>query len=140
LSDPTTSRAVLVACAVLVALGLGRLAHERLGVDPRAVAVERAERLDAPYRRLAPELPPDARLGYLSTDGEPNAFADERYVHAAYALAPRVVSRGVAGVSHVVLTFDDARGLRDLCARHRLVPIAVDPRGVAIARVERGAL
>jgi hypothetical protein len=133
--DPVASARVLAACALVTAIGLARIVW--VHAEGGRAAFRRPPSVEEPYLRMAPELPPDARLGYLSTDGETNPFADERYVHAAYALAPRVVVRGAEGVRHVILTFDDARGLRDLCARHRLVPVAVDRAGVAAARVER---
>jgi hypothetical protein len=135
LPDPLASPRLLWACAIVVAIGLARIVWVQVGEGHLAFA--RPPSVEEPYRRLAPELPADARLGYLSTDAEPNPFADERYVHATYSLAPRAVVRGTEGVRHVVLTFDDARGLRELCRAHRLVPIAVDPAGVAVARVER---
>jgi hypothetical protein len=127
-----SSRRIVAACAAIAAIGLARIVHVQRRIDLRA-PVSRRE-LEA-FRAVAQLLPPDARrVGYVSSDEEPNPFADVRYVQATYELAPRAVVRDARGVIHVVATFDDDAAFAGLCARHGLVPVAVVDRGVALTR------
>jgi hypothetical protein len=125
---------VLAAAALLAAVGTSRTAYQYLVREARVRPLLAAgPRAGAAWAAIERALPPAARVGYLSADAGLPAFEDQGYTVATFALAPRIVVRGAAGVDAVVAAFASAAELERLCAAHGLAPERVGD-GVALLR------
>src|SRR5579862_9818943 len=72
--------------------------------------------LGARYVRLLDQIPPDARLGYVSDHDQWDKLGQNMFYETAYALPPRIVHWGVDD-KEILANFVDAKQIDEICAR-----------------------
>jgi hypothetical protein len=120
------SRKILLLCAALCAVGLGRLADFDLVARPRWL---HGVAIDQRYRELLSALPATGQIGYLTDEPLPDPLSSERYTQAQFALAPRELWVGDAGVDLWLADLADPRSLDRICQERSLEPTAVFSAG-----------
>ncbi len=121
--------------ATLCFLGLGRIACSDLWGRRHWV---RGDEIDARYEDVVGALPATARLGYLTDEPQTDPFSAEGYTRAQYALTPRVLLQGDAGVDLWLADLRDPRSLDRLCEQGSLEPVTVLSAGhLALLRRKR---
>jgi hypothetical protein len=85
------------------------------------------------YARVAAELPPAARIGFVSLIADRNAAGATAYA-AQYALAPRLLDAELGNATLAITTPDAPQAVDDDPRLRGFAPVGPSPGGVRIYR------